>query len=88
MNAVKQPTPLKRLALHTTTTCASQATVYAKCIVANYTDVSKDLCKDQFLLFRDCVREAVRLQFMLKCDTNQLVDEETVLNVCIGRSLG
>ncbi|KAF9566709.1 hypothetical protein CPC08DRAFT_79238 [Agrocybe pediades] len=60
MNPAKQQAPLKRLALHTTTTCAAQAKSYAECIVASYTDVSKDLCKAQFTVFKDCIRNAMR----------------------------
>ena len=51
--------PLKKLAFNSTTTCATQATVYAKCIVATYTDVTKDICKDEFQLFKTCLRNAV-----------------------------
>ncbi|KAF8910387.1 hypothetical protein CPB85DRAFT_1221460 [Mucidula mucida] len=51
--------PLRRLAVHSTTTCAAQATTYGKCILATYTDVRKDVCKDEFLKFSQCLREAV-----------------------------
>ena len=51
--------PLKRLAVHSTVTCASQATVYAKCVVKTYADVNKDVCKEEFRLFQKCLREAV-----------------------------
>ncbi|KAF9070623.1 hypothetical protein BDP27DRAFT_1152092, partial [Rhodocollybia butyracea] len=51
--------PLKRLALHATTTCAEQASVYGKCILATYTDVHKDICKEEFAKFGQCLREAV-----------------------------
>ncbi|KAF8444531.1 hypothetical protein L210DRAFT_3394880 [Boletus edulis BED1] len=54
--------PLKRLALHSTTTCSSQATAYGKCIVATYTDVRKDCCKHEFEKFGQCLRAAVCLQ--------------------------
>lgn len=58
--AAKQPMrPIKRLAFHATTTCSAQATAYAKCIIATYTDVTKDICKDEFNRFRSCVRESV-----------------------------
>jgi hypothetical protein len=52
-------TPLRRLAQHTTVTCAAQASVYGKCIVATYSDVRKDSCKEEFAKFGACVREAV-----------------------------
>ncbi|KIK95173.1 hypothetical protein PAXRUDRAFT_141312 [Paxillus rubicundulus Ve08.2h10] len=54
-------TPLKRLALHSTTTCSAQATSYGKCILATYTDVRKDSCKQEFEKFGQCLRQAVRL---------------------------
>ncbi|KAF9241525.1 hypothetical protein BU15DRAFT_36688, partial [Melanogaster broomeanus] len=52
-------TPLKRLALHSTTTCSAQATAYGKCILATYTDVRKDSCKQEFEKFGLCLRQAV-----------------------------
>ncbi|KIY67739.1 hypothetical protein CYLTODRAFT_352562 [Cylindrobasidium torrendii FP15055 ss-10] len=55
--------PLRRLAVASTTTCASQASAYGKCIVATYTDVRKDTCKDDFLKFAKCVQSAVRRLF-------------------------
>ncbi|KAM6502224.1 hypothetical protein JOM56_002201 [Amanita muscaria] len=56
----KPTTPLKRLAFHSTTTCASEASAYGKCIVATYTDVKKDVCKEEFVKFAQCLRRAVR----------------------------
>lgn len=53
-------TPLRRLALHSTTTCAVEATEYGKCILASYSDVKKDMCKQEFEKFGKCVRAAVR----------------------------
>ncbi|KAI8993909.1 hypothetical protein BD414DRAFT_394563, partial [Trametes punicea] len=52
-------TPLRRLALHSTTTCAAVASAYGKCILATYTDVQKDACKEEFAKFGACLREAV-----------------------------
>ncbi|KAJ3758205.1 hypothetical protein EV361DRAFT_836246 [Lentinula raphanica] len=57
--------PLKRLAVHATTTCAEQASVYGKCILATYTDVRKDICKAEFDKFGRCLREAVRVQLSI-----------------------
>ncbi|KAJ6491395.1 hypothetical protein C8R47DRAFT_976764 [Mycena vitilis] len=54
-------TPLGRLALHSTATCSVQATSYGKCVLATYTDVTKDVCKDEFARFAKCLREAVCL---------------------------
>lgn len=53
--------PLQRLALHSTSTCASQAVAYGKCILATYTDVKKDACAEQFAEFGKCLRTAVCL---------------------------
>jgi len=53
-------TPLRRLALHSTTTCATQASAYGQCILATYKDVRKDMCKEEFAKFGQCLREAVR----------------------------
>jgi NADH dehydrogenase [ubiquinone] 1 alpha subcomplex assembly factor 8 len=53
--------PLQRLALHSTSTCASQAAAYGKCILATYTDVTKGACAEQFAEFGKCLRTAVRL---------------------------
>ncbi|KAJ7652222.1 hypothetical protein B0H17DRAFT_1215060 [Mycena rosella] len=53
-------TPLARLALHSTATCSVQATAYGKCILATYTDVTKDVCKEEFARFSVCLREAMR----------------------------
>lgn len=53
-------TPLRRLALHSTTTCSTTASAYGKCILATYMDVQKDTCKEEFEKFGKCMREAVR----------------------------
>ncbi|TFK75376.1 hypothetical protein BDN72DRAFT_757716 [Pluteus cervinus] len=59
-NAAQTSTPLRQFAYHTTTTCAIQASVYGKCIVATYTDVKKDTCKAEFDNFSKCLQDAVR----------------------------
>ena len=62
MNVAAAPTattPLRRLALHSTSTCATQASAYGQCILATYKDVKKDACKAEFLQFGQCLREAV-----------------------------
>ncbi|KAI0358674.1 hypothetical protein OH77DRAFT_1380161, partial [Trametes cingulata] len=51
--------PLRRLAFHSTTTCSAAASAYGKCILATYTDVHKDSCKEEFAKFGACLREAV-----------------------------
>lgn len=55
-------TPLKKLAYATTTTCSTHASAYGRCIVANYTDVKKDMCKDEFAKFVQCLHSTVSLQ--------------------------
>ena len=55
----KATTPLRRLATHSMTTCATQAAAYGKCILGTYTDMKKDACKDEFEKFGKCMREAV-----------------------------
>ncbi|KAI0297193.1 hypothetical protein BC826DRAFT_1002940 [Russula brevipes] len=52
-------TPLRRLAIASTTTCAKEASNYGKCIVATYTDVDKHTCKAEFERFGACLRQAV-----------------------------
>ena len=51
--------PIKRLAV-AATTCAGLASVYGKCILANYQDVKKDICAAEFRAFKDCVQTTVR----------------------------
>ena len=55
-------TPLRRLAYHSTVTCAAEAAVYGDCIVAHYKDMKQGLCKEEFEKFGKCVRKAVRLR--------------------------
>ncbi|TFK54420.1 hypothetical protein OE88DRAFT_1192161 [Heliocybe sulcata] len=52
--------PLRRFAVSATTTCAAQAEVYGKCILATYTDVKKDACKEEFAKFGACLRETLK----------------------------
>ena len=69
---------LKRLAYHSTATCSAQAAAYGKCIVATYSDVTKNTCKDEFLLFKRCLSNAVCFLFQLVvvC-VHQCIDEES-----------
>ncbi|KAI6033113.1 hypothetical protein F5J12DRAFT_711855 [Pisolithus orientalis] len=55
----KVATPLRRLAIHSTTTCSAEATAYGKCILSTYLDVRKDTCKQEFEKFGQCLRQAV-----------------------------
>jgi hypothetical protein len=59
--AKEAQTPLKRFAYATTVTCSAQASVYGKCIAANYMDVRKDMCQEEFAKFAECLRTAVSL---------------------------
>ena len=59
LSATQTITTLRRLAAHSTTTCAVQASAYGKCILGTYTDMKKDACKEEFELFGKCLREAV-----------------------------
>ncbi|KLO15388.1 hypothetical protein SCHPADRAFT_265832 [Schizopora paradoxa] len=52
--------PLRRLAVHSTTTCSSHAAAYGKCILKSYTDMKKDACKDEFEKFGKCMHEAMK----------------------------
>jgi len=52
--------PLKNLAYHSTTTCSAQAAAYGKCIVGTYKDITKEACKDEFLLFKRCLEKAMK----------------------------
>ncbi|KAH9972409.1 hypothetical protein BGW80DRAFT_1173138 [Lactifluus volemus] len=52
-------TPLRRLAIASTTSCAKEASSYGKCIVTTYTDVHKDTCKAEFEKFGACLRQTV-----------------------------
>ncbi|KAH6910367.1 hypothetical protein BKA70DRAFT_1424910 [Coprinopsis sp. MPI-PUGE-AT-0042] len=58
--ATKPAGPIKRLAVATTVTCAPQAAVYGKCVAASYTDVKKDMCRDEFAKFKDCIKAAMK----------------------------
>ncbi|KAJ7213035.1 hypothetical protein GGX14DRAFT_312536, partial [Mycena pura] len=58
-NSITTKPPLRRLALHSTTTCSIPASDYGKCILASYSDVTKDMCKEEFARFAKCLREAV-----------------------------
>jgi len=52
--------PIKRLVVAATTTCAAPASVYGRCILANYQDVKKDMCAVEFRAFKDGVQTVVR----------------------------
>ncbi|KAJ7089352.1 hypothetical protein B0H15DRAFT_908212 [Mycena belliarum] len=62
VNTTKRP--LGRLALHSTATCSVHATAYGRCVLATYTDVTKDVCKEEFSKFALCLRQAVCSLFL------------------------
>ncbi|GMM27472.1 hypothetical protein DAMA08_001880 [Martiniozyma asiatica (nom. inval.)] len=35
--------------------CATESTVYGKCIVQNYQNMQKDACVQEFMLLKKCV---------------------------------
>ncbi|KAG7529584.1 hypothetical protein FFLO_05556 [Filobasidium floriforme] len=39
--------------------CSTQSLAYGKCIGANYTDVSKGMCAEEFRAFKECVQKAM-----------------------------
>ncbi|KAF7792296.1 hypothetical protein EIP86_003332 [Pleurotus ostreatoroseus] len=59
-SATAKTSPLRRFAYASTTTCAAQASAYGKCVVATYTDIRKDSCKEEFEKFGKCMREAMK----------------------------
>lgn len=72
--------PIQRLALHSTVTCSAQATVYGKCILATYTDVKKDICKEEFAAFKDCIQKAVSIILLfIAYNSTPTLDEEAVM---------
>ncbi|KAI6086639.1 hypothetical protein F4821DRAFT_238211 [Hypoxylon rubiginosum] len=38
--------------------CSAEATIYGKCIVADYNSVHKDMCANEFLKLKDCFLRA------------------------------
>jgi len=61
MNATKiaKESPLKKFAYATTVSCSVHASAYGKCIAAKYTDARKDMCKEEFYKFVECLRATV-----------------------------
>ncbi|KAF5354941.1 hypothetical protein D9756_005348 [Leucocoprinus leucothites] len=64
MNASKiakdAQTPLKKFAYASTVTCSTQASAYGKCIAASYMDVRRDMCKEEFAKFAECLRTTLK----------------------------
>jgi len=85
--AKQRSQPLKKLAIHSTSTCSLQATTYAKCIVATYKDVTRDICATEFLQFKICLRDAVRherslhivVPHIILCTDEEILTEKTTL---------
>ncbi|RPA85051.1 hypothetical protein BJ508DRAFT_235606 [Ascobolus immersus RN42] len=40
--------------------CSAQAAVYGKCIVADYNDIHKNKCGEEFAKFQECVKVALK----------------------------
>ena len=59
VSASSRTSPIRRLATTTTVTCASQATVYGRCILASYSDARKDMCAAEFAQFKTCFQTIV-----------------------------
>jgi len=75
-SAVITQRPLRRFAAHATATCAVQASVYGKCIVARYTDMTKNACEGEFTRFQQCMQEAVRVCFFCFIHSTSLTRAE------------
>lgn len=48
-----------RLLANGVASCSAQASIYGKCIAANYQGVTKDMCQKEFQAFKQCVQLAV-----------------------------
>ncbi|KXN92476.1 hypothetical protein AN958_08035 [Leucoagaricus sp. SymC.cos] len=57
--AKEAQTPLKKFAYASTVTCSTQASAYGKCIAFNYMDIRRDICKEEFAKFAECMRTTV-----------------------------
>nr|OQO30702.1 hypothetical protein B0A51_01826 [Rachicladosporium sp. CCFEE 5018] len=49
--------PIEKFA-EATAKCTIEGAVYGKCIVANYQNVSKGMCAQEFMLLKDCYLKA------------------------------
>jgi len=50
--------PIQKLA-KATASCSEQAAAYGACVNARYLEVEKDMCKEQFAAFKNCVTKAM-----------------------------
>lgn len=50
--------PIQKLA-KATASCSTEAAAYGACVNAKYLEVDKDMCKEQFLAFKNCVTKAM-----------------------------
>ncbi|KAI5456270.1 hypothetical protein BGZ63DRAFT_89503 [Mariannaea sp. PMI_226] len=55
----KQARPIQKFA-KAVSKCSTEATVYGKCIVADYNAVHKDKCVKEFMKLKDCYLAASR----------------------------
>ncbi|CAK9781927.1 unnamed protein product [Cutaneotrichosporon oleaginosum] len=54
----KDKQPLKTLA-RASKSCATQSVAYGACIGRSYQEVHRDMCKDEFKAFKECVQKAM-----------------------------
>ncbi|BEI85908.1 hypothetical protein CcaverHIS002_0601950 [Cutaneotrichosporon cavernicola] len=54
----KDKQPLKTLA-RASKSCAAQSVAYGACVGRSYQEVHRDMCKDEFKAFKECVQKAV-----------------------------
>ena len=40
--------------------CSYEATIYAKCVARYMGEVGKDQCREEFTLFKECVKNAAK----------------------------
>ncbi|PHH51489.1 hypothetical protein CFIMG_000218RA [Ceratocystis fimbriata CBS 114723] len=51
--------PVRRIAA-AATQCSTEATIYGKCIVADYNSVHKNKCAEEFLRLKNCFMIAMK----------------------------
>ncbi|KAK1979018.1 hypothetical protein LZ30DRAFT_783747 [Colletotrichum cereale] len=54
-----RPRPIQKFAV-AVGQCSAEASLYGKCIVADYNAVHKDKCSKEFLRLKDCYLAAAR----------------------------
>ncbi|KAF2137966.1 uncharacterized protein K452DRAFT_301354 [Aplosporella prunicola CBS 121167] len=59
MSAPARTRPIQKLAA-ASAKCSAESAVYGKCILADYNNVHKDMCLQEFLRLKDCYLAAVK----------------------------